>query len=288
METKPQVFIAPSKDCENITKSVINGVNPKLLPIEDKDLLEKIQLYYENGLVRLWGVSSSMSHRWGTVERGDYLLFYCEGKLVAVGRALFKYPWDPSNGRQRKISYSISRTVWGNPNWPNLIFLIDVKKINLSREDFLKLINYDKWPVLGFTRIAKEEVRKKLLKYLRRKVYRAISKKQKEGILGNYMLYRVYKLGAEMGYRPEWVNKEEGPLVAWFPRDSLCPSHVFIMYLGDVFYTPLSDYEPSCNYKLVILTRKELRAEVVKILEEKVKDPKTKARIKLIDVESVL
>lgn len=157
----------------NIKRSVLDGVHVSELDVRDSLLREEISRVYGGGVVRLWGLRRRLARRWAQVNVGDYLLFYNAGRFVCVGRVGFKYPFVDEAG-QVDVGGCLAESVWGRDvdgeTWPYLIFLVDVRIIDLSLDGFNGLTGYHLTSVPGFTRMRDERV-EGVVEWLQREVY---------------------------------------------------------------------------------------------------------------------
>jgi len=162
-----RIILAPGFP-EYIRKSVVEGIPLKEFTTKDSSLNESVQRFYaSSGRVTLWGLKALKL--WKETKSGDYVLFYRAGKFPYVGKVLFLYPRDDTE-EQLEEATKIAEKVWGRNSrdgktWPYLIFLHDIREVNLPLEKFNELTGYKFKAVMG-SRKVREDRAEKLLAFL--------------------------------------------------------------------------------------------------------------------------
>jgi len=230
---KAKVFLAPGL-FKNIKRSVIEGVNINELDIRDPSLEEKIKKAYGNNPIKLWALKESLYSRWVSINEDDYILFYNAGKFIYVGKVYFKYPFAESS-QQVSFGNSLAESIWGKDvdgkTWPFLLFLKEVKEIDLPLTKLNELAGYNLKSVAGFMKI-KEEKASKVIEYLQhfyiKPSIKATAPSQVE-LQHNEIVDIIYALGELIGYKPEKKWRHEGYEfdVVWFKPPRVGPKYVF-------------------------------------------------------------
>ena len=172
--TKPDIFLAPGVTKEIIEDGILSNVSVEDMEIEDAELKEKILKEYSSKNPPIWAVDLGIGKYWEKVEYGDYLMFYADKRFLYIGRVNFKYPFY-ENPEEIEIGRKIVRNVWkdyvGNLEDDEvasyLIFLENIKNIDLPLEEFNKITGYKFRGVQGFTRVSRESARSALLEYIK-------------------------------------------------------------------------------------------------------------------------
>lgn len=93
-----------------------------------------------------WALKESLRGHWASIDDSDYVLFYHAGKFIYAGRVSFKYPFAEEHNRMEVGNY-LAESIWGGDvdgkTWPYLLFLEDVREIDLSLSKFNELTGYN-------------------------------------------------------------------------------------------------------------------------------------------------
>jgi len=148
----------------------------------------------------------------------------------------FKYPFTPNETEQLNIANFVAEKVWGKDvdgrTWPYLIFLKDVKKIDLPLEKFNELTDYNLRFVVGFMRLSKAT--SKLIDHLSKiKVSEGEPSKSPSELKHDDIVDMIYALGEVIGYKPERKWRHEGYEfdVVWNKPPRIGPKYVFEVHL---------------------------------------------------------
>jgi hypothetical protein len=239
-----RVVLAPGL-LVHLRKSVIDGIQLQDLTIRDSSLNELIQRYYSSGKVTLWGFKEALKGLWSEVERGDYVLFYHAGEFPYVGKILFLYPLKKNSREQFEEATKIAEKVWGKDprdgkTWPYLIFIDDVREVNIPLEKFNEITGYKFEAKPGKAVIRSMKVREnraeKLITFLNniyQKPAKMPIKASTSPDLHEQVVQRIYELGEIIGYTPEKKWRKEGYEydVVWhiLPREG--PKCVFEVHI---------------------------------------------------------
>ena len=161
------IFLAPGWKRDNIEDGVLRGLNIKDTEIKDKLLKKRLSEEYGEENARIWALRKTGALKyWEMVEKGDFILFYCDKIFIYVGRVTFKYPFRESPD-EIEIGEYIVKKVWGNNSEGSyLIFLKNVRDINLPLTTFNEITGYKYRGVQGFIRVAKDNAKQGILQYL--------------------------------------------------------------------------------------------------------------------------
>lgn len=259
------VFVMPGSP-GHIEASIKQGVN---IGKYDKGFEKKVKEHCPDDIVRLWGLTSGSYDVWERVEPDDYVLFYQKGALIFVGRVCFKYPIDPNNGQQLEVAKKISRRVWGSEKWLYLVFLKDVREINLPLLKFAEIAGYSRniKYIRGAMRLSDDKAGK-IIEYLEREVYKEerpqkVYEEEEKEELHDRLVDIVYKLSDLLNYEAKKeVDLPDGSRldIAWYTSDASDPKLAFeIVIKGDIkraLYNLLSAYD-AFMCKLFIITTKD-------------------------------
>ncbi|MGQ9597223.1 MAG: hypothetical protein ACUVUS_07605 [Thermoproteota archaeon] len=209
-----KVFLAPGL-FKNIKRSVMDGLGVGEMDIRDSSLKGEIANRYGDQPVKLWALKESLRNRWAFIVNGDYVLFYHASRLTHVGRVSFKYPFT-EEAEQVDAGNRLAESVWGRDvdgeTWPYLIFLEDVREIDISLSKLNELTGYRLKAVAGFMRI-REERAGGLVKYLQQIYVKPPLKpvvEQPSELTHEEIVNAIYALGELIGYRPEkkWMHEK--------------------------------------------------------------------------------
>jgi len=237
-----KVLLAPGL-MVHINRSVADGVRLEELEISDKDLADALRAQYVSGPVKVWGLKSSQEHLWNKVELGDILLSYNSKRFIYSSVVCLKYPSQPSQASVR-VAESIAQRVWGRDiqgnTWPYLLFLKDIRQVDISLDKFNELTAYRFNAVQGFL-VLKRERSKRLLEELSGlsapKVV-ALSEPQKtraeEPDLHDALVGQLFAIGELIGYKPQrnWSFENYRYDVVWFRPTGRVPRCVFEVQIG--------------------------------------------------------
>jgi predicted RNA-binding protein len=238
-----KVILAPGL-LAHIRRSVIEGVPLGVLTIRDSSLIELVQRYYSSGKVTLWGFKEALKDLWSKTEPEDYILFYHAGEFPYVAKISFLYPFKDVR-EQFEEATRIAEKVWGKDprdgkTWSYLMFIHDVREVNLSLEKFNEITGYKFEAKPGKAVIRSIKVREdragKLLTFLNN-LYQTSTKMQITAPtppdLHEQAVQRIYELGEIIGYIPEKKWRREGYEydVVWHKPPREGPKCVFEVHI---------------------------------------------------------
>ncbi len=115
----------------------------------------------------MWALRKTKALKyWRIAEEGDFIFFYCEKTFIYAGRVAFKYPFREYSD-EIEIGEYIVKIVWGDDvEGSYLIFLKNVREINLPLAKFNEITGYKYQEVRGFVRVAKDNAQQGILLYL--------------------------------------------------------------------------------------------------------------------------
>ena len=136
----PSIFRAPFGNDEaqaNFRRTVLNGV--------PADELESVTEYnLEGERVRVWGTKASVESSWKKVEKGDFLIFYRDGKYEYATEVL-----------DTERNEELGREIWPNHGegdpWVCIIYLAEPVELNVSSAEIHDLAGYDMTHTMGFS-----------------------------------------------------------------------------------------------------------------------------------------
>ncbi|MCE9674430.1 DUF3883 domain-containing protein [Paraclostridium bifermentans] len=160
------VYLAPAS-IENLNKSVISFVNREIL---EKCLTEiemkNIEDIYKGRKVKCWGMNCG-SGKYKTYFKNftcnDYIVFTPRnsGKFKYIGKIVYKM-----------FNEELGQLLWSfksnkkNEAWKYILFIDDVKEINIDKNEILTLLGYKhNYPVYGLTKL-NEDKKYIFLKYI--------------------------------------------------------------------------------------------------------------------------
>ena len=228
----PNVFLAPGI-FKNIKRSIADGVPVKELEVADKSLKEEIEKHYDESTVKLWAVKDSLKNRWTDIKSEDYVLFYHSGKFIYVGQVAFKYPFSDEKN-QVEYSSKLAESVWGKnvdgTTWPYLIFLKNVKEVDIPLDKLNEITGYKMKAVNGFMKVSEERALP-LVKYLQEITVKVVPQPQLSA--HDQIADKIYALGELIGYKPEKKWRHEGYEfdVVWHKPPRVGPKYVFEVHL---------------------------------------------------------
>jgi len=235
------IFLTPGL-FKNIKRSIIDGVKIDDLDLRDLSLRRKILDVYRDTIIRLWALKESLYPQWRRINEGDHVLFYHGGKFIYVGEVSFKYPFEDSS-EQVEIGSYLAEKIWGRDvegrTWPYLIFLRNVREINLPLSKFNELTGYSLRFVRKFMKV-REERTSRMVEYLQQ-VYceSRIESRHEPSQLTVYdrthdqIVDYLYALGELIGYTPQrkWRHERYEFDVVWFKPPRVGPKYVFEIHL---------------------------------------------------------
>jgi len=233
-----KVYLAPGL-FRNIEISVIDGVCIDEMDIRDDKLKAELLKRYRDGIVKLWALKDTLYPQWKSVDKGDYVLFYHRGKIIYGAKICFKYPFkdDP---KQVEVGNYLAESVWGKDidgrTWPYILFLEDVRELNISLSKLNELTGYNLKYVREFMKI-REKRSQKLIEFLR-EIYASrhgipsIVKTEEEPS-HERIVNIIYALGEIIGYEPAKKWRHEGYEfdVVWHKPPRVGPKYVFEVHL---------------------------------------------------------
>ncbi|MEM2123389.1 MAG: hypothetical protein QXE79_07110 [Candidatus Bathyarchaeia archaeon] len=233
-----KVFLAPGF-FKSIKRSIIDGIKVDELDIRDPILKEKILESYSGEAVKMWGLKEPLHSRWVDISDGDYVLFVHAGKLIYASRVCFKYPFadDPN---QREVGDYMAESIWGKDaedgrTWSYLIFLKDVRNIDLPLSKLNELTGYNLKSVRGFMKIHREKTLR-IIEYLREiygKPPTIPAPKPPHLLQHDQIVDYIYGLGELIGYKPErkWRHEKYEFDVVWHKPPKIGPKYVFEVHM---------------------------------------------------------
>jgi len=285
----PNVFLAPGI-YKNIKRSIADGVSVKELNITDQSLMEEIMRRYGEGIIKLWAVKHTLRNRWKNIENEDYLLFYHSGKFIYAGQVAFKYPF--SNKRnQLECSNKISEIVWGKDvdgkTWPYLIFLKNVKEVDIPINKFNELTGYKMRFVKGFMKVSEERT-PPIINYLQETITEEAFPQRPS--IHEEIVDKIYAIGELIGYKPERKWRHEGYEfdVVWHKPPRIGPKYVFEVHIKGSLEAAMlrlkHAYDLWESQLFLVSTEDQLKEAQKKFLGElhKIKD-----KITLVDINEI-
>ncbi|MEM2261159.1 MAG: hypothetical protein QXK24_01780, partial [Ignisphaera sp.] len=168
----------------------------------------------------------------------DYILFYHAGKFIYAARVSFKYPFTEESKQVEAGSY-LAESIWGRDvdgkTWPYLLFLEDVREIDLPLSKLNELTGYNLKAVAGFMKIRKEKAQS-IMEYLQQIYLKPPIKppsKPLELLQHDEIVDAIYALGELIGYKPEkrWRHERYEFDVVWHKPPRIGPKYVFEVHL---------------------------------------------------------
>lgn len=238
-----KVFLAPGL-FKNIKRSVIDGVIISEMDIVDPLLKERILREYQRDVIKLWAFKETLYNLWNSMSEGDFILFYNSGKFLYSGRARFKYPFEDIPGQVENGS-RLAESIWGRDvdgrTWPYIVFLRDVKEIDLMLLKFNELTGYNVNSIRKSMKVREERATRLIdylqqiyLKTLRESELKPITKEVESAEVKHEQVVDViFGLGELIGYRPERRWRHEGYEfdVVWFKPPRVGPKYVFEVHI---------------------------------------------------------
>ena len=120
------------------------------------DEKKSIEHLYPDGKVKLWGLKPDSRDAWESIKEGDYIVFYCDNRYICSAQVAFKTE-----------NEKLALKVWGKDKdgktWSLLLFLNDVRPLNLAKSDFNTRAGYkEKFTPRGFMK-AGSKVAKRII-----------------------------------------------------------------------------------------------------------------------------
>lgn len=135
---------------EHYVDTIENTVNlEKFQSLIDAKVYSQLIESHPTGFAAIWGVvpgnSSGNFNKWQRISRGDLVLFAADKRVQSYGLVAEKFQ-----------SKTFAEALWGlspeNQTWEYMYTLTDVKKIDLSYEEFNEVVGYKSNNVIqGFT-----------------------------------------------------------------------------------------------------------------------------------------
>jgi hypothetical protein len=117
----------------NFKRSVIDGVPLGELRALSPETNAAVASHAGGGIIRMWGSLANKSPVWKRVRRNDRLLFYNGGRFAAVARV---------TGKRRDAQLADAVWVRGSEPWENVIFLRDVRTLEVPVSTVGALLGY--------------------------------------------------------------------------------------------------------------------------------------------------
>jgi predicted RNA-binding protein len=214
------VFVTPGL-LAHIRISIMDGIQPRNFRTEDNALNKFIQRHYTSAPIKLWGVKESIKGIWEKVKPDDWILFYHSGNFPYCGKVLFLYPFQTTTEQLREAA-RLAEDVWGKDprdgkTWPYLLFLVDVREVNIPLKKFNELTGFHFEPrpgkaVMRFMKVRRNRA-EKLLDFLNN-LYKTplprVPIKLPPLDLHERTIQKIYELGEVIGYKPEKKWRREG------------------------------------------------------------------------------
>ncbi|MED3882808.1 HNH endonuclease [Priestia megaterium] len=136
------VILQPSGGAgrENFENTIRRPVHlSEIIPYLDEKDVSRIQSYYADGFVPIWGVTPGKKNvnfnRWKKIQIGDIALFTVEKKIFASGVVTHKFQ-----------SQELAEKLWGwkeeGVTWKNIYLLDEIKEQEIPIQDFNKSVGY--------------------------------------------------------------------------------------------------------------------------------------------------
>lgn len=236
------VFLAPGL-LKNIRRSIIEGVSSSEINLGgDESLANEVAKKYGLGPIKLWAVKKTLAGVWRKLHKGDLLLLYHKGKFVYAGNVSFKYPFSESLD-QVEAGAMAAESVWGKDvdgkTWPYLIFLENVREIDLPFDEFKELTGYKLPAVFGFMKV-RPEVSGKIVEFIQG-LKPPVRPKVRE-LEHDQIVNFIYELGEVIGYDParKWRHGGFEYDVVWAKPPRIGPLCVFEVQLRGNIETALA------------------------------------------------
>jgi predicted HNH restriction endonuclease len=131
------IFLAPRSNetaYQNYISSMQGKPRSEIAPFLTGEELEQLgdrQRFF------IWGCQPGLKSKWDKLELGDYILFYKQGKFIAVGELLFK-----------KYSEALAEKMWPkneetNEPWSCVFFVDNLRDISVSIQNFNEMTAYN-------------------------------------------------------------------------------------------------------------------------------------------------
>jgi len=237
-----KVLLAPGL-MVHINRSIADGVRLGELDVADKELAGALRTQYASGPLRAWGLRVSQERLWKDIEAGDILLSYNSKRFIYSSAVCLKYPFrgDPAFVR---VAESIAHRIWGRDvqgkTWPYLLFLNDLKQVDIPLGRFNELTGYRFNAIQGFM-VLKRERSERLLEELSELsesgVVEAITRpsvRAEAENLHDTIVERLFAIGELIGYKPHknWSFENYRYDVVWFRPTGRVPRCVFEVQIG--------------------------------------------------------
>lgn len=229
------VFLAPGL-LKNVRRSIIEGVQIGELNFGgDRSLADVVAKKYEAGSIKLWATKKTLTSVWRKCKEGDLLLIYHRGRFVYVGEIFFKYPF-VENSAQIEAGATLAESVWGRDvsgqTWPYIIFLKDVREIDIPLPKFKEITGYKISAVFEFMRV-REDVTNKLIDYVQGSKPKVQPQVKGEEMQHDKVGDIIYEIGEVIGYEPQKKWRYEGFEydVVWNKPPRVGPSCIFEVQL---------------------------------------------------------
>lgn len=290
-----KVILAPGF-LAHIRKSITEGVPLEKLTIKDSSLREFVQRFYASlGKVTLWGFKEALKGLWKEAKPGDYVLFYHAGEFPYVGKISFLYPFKDVT-EQFEEATEIAEKVWGKDprdgkTWSYLIFLNDIREVNLSLEKLNELTGYKFKAVIRSLKVRADRVEKLLI--LLNNIYQAPIKPLTLPDLHEQIVQRIYELGEIIGYTPEKKWRKEGYEydVVWHKPPREGPKYAFEVHikgnLGETLLRLKHAYDRWESQLFLISTEEQLNEAKTKYLTGALHELAETGALTLLEINEV-
>lgn len=198
----------------------------RFIPEEDA---RKINSLFHGKDFAIWGATGGSGNvsTWTKMQRGDYVVFYQQGKFVLLGEVAFKVK-----------NKELANYLWGSDRkgetWENIYFIINENEINIPLEKFNQYIGYKRnFTPQGFTAVESgrqkefeksygdfyglmlkvnegrsEDIQKISEQLAGQKIELIDEKKKKEPTVHDEIQWRLIKLGKSSG-NDVWIPKND-------------------------------------------------------------------------------
>ena len=103
---------------------------------EDNQSFKKM---FQSEADQIWGISELSSTTFNNIQPLDYILFYCKGKIIAIGQ-VDKTRTDSK--LSNKLFGTFTHQIKGEVSWANLIYFRNLLSVSLSFQFFQDICDY--------------------------------------------------------------------------------------------------------------------------------------------------
>ncbi|SIS19199.1 HNH endonuclease [Natronorubrum thiooxidans] len=163
MPEPKNIFLAPcSREQKEGTyrhfqDTVLNGVDPSTYP----EIPE-----FEDDEIAVWGVVSGNQSAWEQMDSGDVLLFYTKRKSYTHAATVLTTQENDTLAQKLWTPYDEGRRVEDiTEGWPYIIYLTNIKRVDIHSEAFHEDIGWQTFYPQSFTRVIEERKERLVSKY---------------------------------------------------------------------------------------------------------------------------